>query len=69
MSLGIYISGSYWVIPEYNHLRPRNSLNGLTPYEAYTGKQIDIAVQIEKIKQAKQLRVIENPKNLCCIFK
>jgi len=46
---------------------PHNSLNGLTPHDAYTGKQIDITVQKEKIKQAKQLRVIENQKNICCI--
>jgi putative transposase len=54
-----------WIIPDYNDQRPHNSLKGLTPYEAFTGKTFDIEEHSDKMKQSKQNRLTENKKRLC----
>lgn len=56
-----------WIIPDYNDQRPHNSLKGLTPYEAFTGKTFDIEEHSDKMKQSKQNRLTENKKILCTI--
>ena len=46
-----------WIVPDYNDQRPHNSLKGLTPYEAYTGKTFDIEEHGDKMKQSRKNRL------------
>ncbi len=55
-------------VAEYND-KPYHPLNGLTPNEVFEGKLPDKAMFKNEILRAKQLRIIENRKNICLIHK
>lgn len=55
------------IIQDYNYNRPHISLNGLTPFEAMTGKCSPKDKWQEQLFQARKLRIKENSENLCKI--
>lgn len=52
---------------DFNH-RPHDVLNGLTPFEALSGRQFDKAADQQQILMAKASRIKENKKAGCCYY-
>ena len=53
------------VIPDYNNKRPHGALDGLTPFEAYWKKKVDIKKLLSGMKQAREERVEYNQSHSC----
>jgi putative transposase len=54
-----------FVIPDYNERRPHGSLHGLTPFEAYAGKQVNFKKIREKMIEAHYQRINYNQTHQC----
>jgi putative transposase len=54
-----------FVIPDYNEIRPHGSLHGLTPLEAYAGKQVNFKKIREKMIEAYHQRINYNQTHQC----
>ncbi len=55
------------IVPIYNNIRPQMSLGGNTPRETQNGLTIDISRYKNKIKEQKQLRLVQNKRSNCSV--
>jgi transposase InsO family protein len=58
------------VIHDYCHLRPHGSINGLTPFDCYTGKTVSAAIIKQQLTEARADRINQNSSLACpkCLF-
>jgi len=58
-------------VNDYNSKRPHHSLLGLTPKEAFSGKEVDFQRLKIEITTAKAERIVQNRLNTCgdCLLK
>ena len=54
-------------VDDYNN-RPYTALNGLTPIEVLNGKLPENVSYYTQIKEATQIRILENKRATCCNF-
>jgi putative transposase len=54
-----------FVVPDYNETRPHGSLQGLTPLEAYAGKQVNFKKIRQKMIEAHHQRINYNQTHQC----